>query len=60
MFVPVSSQGSDDEIAKAIAVPEVIWDDKGRRFDLREWHPHVVVGEVVQVTLTAIVRLPKQ
>lgn len=59
-FHAVSSHADAESIEAAIKVPEYLWSDDGRRYDLREWQPRVCVGDVVTVTLTAIVRLPKK
>lgn len=58
--VPVPSNAPKADIQSAIRMPDFLFSDDGRRFDIREWHPHVRVGDVVSVSLEAIVRLPRK
>ena len=49
-----------EKVDAAVAVPNGLSCEDGRKFDIKEWHPHVVAGECVTATVKVIVKMPKQ
>ena len=51
----VTHAESIDRCNHIIRIPTNLILDDGRKLLVTEWHPHVVLNEIVKVTLTAIV-----
>lgn len=54
----VSHNESKQEVDLAMQLPAYLTSPDGRVFSIKEWHPHVVVGNVVAVTIEAHVEVP--
>jgi len=54
----VDSDASEEEVNKAIRLSDEWTDKDGRKLRIISWHPHVEMGSVVTITLTATIELP--
>ena len=49
-----------EQVQRAIAVPmpTTLTSEDGRKFQLTGWHPHVVINDIVRVTIEANIEMP--
>lgn len=59
MAVTISPRDTIDDLNRASAMPVSLTTDDGRRLGIMSWEPHIVVGEAVTVTLTALIDTPE-
>jgi len=58
---PVTVSAGEPSVRRDFAcfMPMDLRDASGRKFDIVEWHPHVVAGHVVTADIKVVVRVPK-